>query len=562
MAPELLIEDATTTTPARLWSRPAIACLMVVMATCAAVLSWYALLDYPGYDSEWHVFIASQSTWADFWREVAANEHPPLFYLALMGAMRVFGTSLLAYRVVSIGATVASTCLVARIVARQTADVWIGVLAAAAFGLSFTAIEIGLEIRAYALADAFMLLAFGAYLRWLEAPADTPTSQRLLFTTTACAAALTHYSTLFFLAAVVATPLVLALGSRSWGIRLADDIRRHPVAVVLMILIPVVVGAVAYIVHARGLSFPLNHVATYLYGTEGESAPAFLSRTTGSFLSLLVPPWGLDAAIVVVVGILSAALCLAAWWSERASTAAVPFIFTAVMVALNVTAALARRYPFGGELRHEYFMFPFLVICLFAAVGWARRHVAVPWMPRAVPLLATAVVVCASILAAFTAYGRTSVDRAPLFPPHVAKFESVIHQPSAVLVDQFGLIIFFANHDHANWRRSFVDVQRSMWEVFDLQTAGSDMKVCRSRQWSLDLSAPDTYQDIADCVSRTGVTTIAIFRPQQPGFEPAWLNSDMRPVAEKFGRAHGVIPAALSVDALGAYGAFERQPAP
>jgi hypothetical protein len=133
------------------WTTASTLALTAVLATSATGLLWLGSRQFVSYDGFWHIFIARLDAWPDFLREVADNAHPPLYYLLLGVAIDTLGLSFLSYRAISIAATLGSTLLLARIVARLTANPWFGVVGAAAFGLSFNAVDVGLEVRAYAL---------------------------------------------------------------------------------------------------------------------------------------------------------------------------------------------------------------------------------------------------------------------------------------------------------------------------------------------------------------------------------------------------------------------------
>ena len=222
------------------------------MALASVVIfSLLATRVYVGYDSFWHVFIARQRG-ADFWREVAANAHPPLFYLLLKAAMQAFGHSTLVYRAWSIFSIAAATILVATITTRVTATPRWGVLAGITFGLSATAIEIALEVRAYALFTACSLAAIAAYLEWLGArPGRSCGWHRALLAASLSAAILSHYSAAFLLCAMLATPALLALTHRRWRARLRRELSRHGLSVAAMFGLPLSIAALAYLVHLR-----------------------------------------------------------------------------------------------------------------------------------------------------------------------------------------------------------------------------------------------------------------------------------------------------------------------
>src|SRR5260370_11368589 len=109
---------------------------VVVAAGVSVYLGILATRQYVGYDSFWHVFIARQESWRNFWREVQDNAHPPLFYLLLKAAFALLGNSLLVYRLWSIFGIAVSTVLLARLTCRLTRNAPLGIVAAAAFAFS------------------------------------------------------------------------------------------------------------------------------------------------------------------------------------------------------------------------------------------------------------------------------------------------------------------------------------------------------------------------------------------------------------------------------------------
>src|SRR4051812_48590275 len=113
---------------------------LVLIAAIAAIprllLGATQFIEYDGY---WHVFIAQQDNWHNFWSEINANAHPPLYFLLLKFAMR-FGRSLLVYRSISLLTGVLSVFLVGWIAGKLTRSrIW-AYQAALAYGLALPAI--------------------------------------------------------------------------------------------------------------------------------------------------------------------------------------------------------------------------------------------------------------------------------------------------------------------------------------------------------------------------------------------------------------------------------------
>ena len=93
---------------------------------------------------------------------------PATVLLALKLAVTLLGTSLLAYRAISIGASLISILLIALTIRRITRSTALAVLGAAAFAFSSSVLNNSLEVRAYPLGNALLLGTFILYLDWIE----------------------------------------------------------------------------------------------------------------------------------------------------------------------------------------------------------------------------------------------------------------------------------------------------------------------------------------------------------------------------------------------------------
>ena len=107
-------------------------------------------------------------------------------------------------------------------------------------------------------------------------------------------------------------------------------------------------------------------------------------------------------------------------------------------------ASLLGRYPFGGELRHQFILFPFMVLSIFALVDEivARLHH---------QQVAFAAVSTAVILNGVVQWRQVRfVDDEPA-APELATFDRYFGDSRAVYVDQTNLIYFFAAHQRDMW---------------------------------------------------------------------------------------------------------------
>ena len=495
--------------------------LGAVLFATAAVLVALGRREYIGYDSYWHVFIARQDRWPNFWREVRENAHPPLFYFALRAASNAFGAGLLTYRLVSIASTVTATAVVAGIVRRTTANLPLAILAAAAFGLSYGAIMVGLEVRAYAMCALFTLLAFQFYLDWLNSSSRRPAMLASGgFAAAATAAVLTHYSTFFFLAAALATPLGLATMSRAWRRRLAARIRLHPVSTAAMFGVPIAVAAAAYVVHVTLWGGGrLGHVPSFMFNPDTESALGFVVRNTLNVAAIVLPGGnefisGIYNSIQRIALTLLGGVALVglAQLGRRRSPrlAAVPIVMLLVMTGLNVIAGLTDRYPYGGAARHEFFLVPFVLLGWFTLLEVVRRG-----LPRVLAARRTvAAVVACGVAASITSWAVPfRVEPIALFQPTMDLFRRTVAAPRAVLVDRFSFINFFSHYHDWQWRAGDEWPGQAVRQLWSVTSGGRRMVICRDdSQWSFDMTDVSTYDSVIECGQRAGVSRVAMFR--------------------------------------------------
>lgn len=575
-----------TAPPAPAGSRAGAGHLLLALAVALTAASLFVLapIEPLVYDEVWHVFIARQDAWGAFRAEMAPTAHPPAFFLVLKAAAAVFGAHPLAYRLVSIVATLGSTWLVGRIVQRTTGQPGLAAAAALAFGTSLTAVTVGLEVRSYALATCWMLAACLALVELVENAGAGPRRARVGFAVAASLALVTHYGTALFLLACFAAAAVPALVDRDYRRRLLDADRGRWRAHVLTFGAPAAVLAVTYALHVGLESKPgFRALRAFLFDPGREDVFEFVWRNTRALFELFVPALeyptfrslrAIDRPALpeaAVAGLLIAALAAVAWLGFRpggrdggvGAARRVPAVLLPAMTALIVVLAVLGRYPYGGRLRHQSFLFPFAVIVLALAIGELARRAGHRLRgrrgARLLPALAAGLLAVAVAVNAAHWLSRFEVPKGVY---HRRRMEGIFERfPDArtIYVDQYNLIHLFQHHQDRRWRyqrraRGAVDV----WRVGD--AGDGELLVCRpGRRWQLDLSAEGTYRGLVNCLDATGDRRAMVLREQWIGGRAGWPVERTEQLARRAAAPFGLVPEEIVVDGEDVYAAFIRR---
>jgi hypothetical protein len=468
--------------------------------------------QYVEYDGYWHVFIAGQHDLRASWAEARQNAHPPLYFLLLRLALAL-GRTLLAYRAVSIAAGLAAVALAWR-AARGLTRTPVGpALAAGMMAAGLPALIVSLEVRSYMLAAAFQL---GALVYWVEVaglggPAPGRRA-RVLFAVLASAAVLSHYGSVFFLAACAAAPVILAALDGGYRRALASRLRRAWPADVATAAAPLAVTAVLVLAHVRGLDVRFNHLPGFYYSPPAESPAAFLARTLPATFGLFAPG-GTRAAGLALAALAAAAsglLLVRARVGGAETGRAAPAAVLLVMCAAIAAAALRGVYPFGGALRHQFFLFPFLVLTLAAAADLAAQRLPARWR---------ALAACATLAVALT-YGAARVARFPITPrgPFAAPVEAwtrAFPRPQAVFVDHFNLIGLFSERHQWDWRALPARGGLANVDEYEVTRGAERLRVVHRRRWNVDFRQRGAWQDLRRILEVTGLPSLTTFVVRQ-----------------------------------------------
>jgi 4-amino-4-deoxy-L-arabinose transferase-like glycosyltransferase len=522
-----------------------------------------------GYDSYWNVFIARQDLW-NFWEEIGHGEHPPLYFFLVSAATSLFGFSAIAYRLVSILPAIVSAWLLAAIVWRTTGNLLLSIAATAAFGLSSNLFAIALEVRGYSLCTAFTLAACVSYLDWIGAPAHLRSTKFASagFAVAMSAAILTEYSALFFLATAICAPVLIAIVDSEWRRQLFDKCRSQRLAATMMFGVPVALATSAFAAQAIHWIDRVSHVNEFMFNSSVETPWAFLGRNVLNLALMMLPAWSgftEGPGALALLGVWSGRVALAAFGgiclvgiailvqSRQHHRAFVALMF-ALMFGMNALTGLAHWYPFGGMLRHEFFLIPFAIAGSFSLLEAVRRRVPAPLNAQALWASAAGFGLLLSVVSWASVH---RVVQGPMFQTQMDRFTALVG-PETIFVDQFNFINVFSSYHDWEWTvLPQRDRDLQLWRVTKGPIA---VQVCRERlQWQLDLSAPATYRQARKCLENTDSVRVSVFRVQPPGMAPQWDVPNTASLVDSLSLEANLQPTIVHVDGRHVYALFTRR---
>lgn len=496
------------------------ASLLVMLATLIGALPrlYFATVQFIEYDGWWHIFVAGQDTLNNLIWELKGQAHPPLFYL-LLRAVLPFGRSRLVYRSVSLLAGLASAWLLGRIAARWSRHWAVPALTALAVSLSWNAVVISCEVRAYMLMTLFLIIAVRSLLE-LVTPRHATAARHALVLCVACACALlTHYSVANFVLAAAVLMIVRIVSRRFSRWRLFLAVRRRPFAILLPAAIPLAAAAFLYTSHYPSHTASMNHLPEFYLSSSSAPDPLhFVLRNTIWLVDLFTPfrlqlssPGGQALVALALVAAIGLAMAIPRP-PGRPAMHRVAGLLLIFLLATAIALGLRDTYPYGGTMRHQFYLLGFALLfgalALDAGLGRLGSRVA-----RASLLIVIAGALGASHLTSARAHFWYTSE---LFDKEIAALEAFRPAARAVYLDQFSLIAFFSRYHDWTWRHE--GLCPANWSIlrYKLGKEGRSITVFRDRsRWSLHDQIERAGPDMRGCAESASPDTVVVFALKQ-----------------------------------------------
>jgi hypothetical protein len=466
---------------------------------------------------EWeHVFIAAAPRSTDYHFLLRQDAHPGLFYRMLRMLLHV-GHGVLLYRSIPIIAGTVSVFVMGLICRKAFRSRALSLLGALALALSSVAITISTEVRGYELSVCFALIAFRLFLEICSPGSVRPRLRTYCgFAFFMCMALEADYFAVFVLGASIASCLLLAGTSREFRATYASRTNRtHAGLLVMSFFPPIAIVLAMYFGSLRG-----QPVQGYLYPfywstttTPGEGLGAFLLRNITNEWNLFSPvPIHDPRLVVLAIGILVSVgvyLLVLDARSPTSISARIPFPFVLFLAIELVVLSVTCSYPFGGLLRHQYIIAPFLIIAAFAVADTVTSK-PWTWLRAGVPGVLTALILANALVAAPKLVVNPGGTE---FTSDYNEYRAAFPHSDGVYLSHFTVIEYFTRTDG--------EPRRFVRQVFDpIRIDEYQMGRPGERTITLfhdkgryvpDLTDETLYRSLAACLRQSQVRELTLF---------------------------------------------------
>lgn len=361
--------------------KSAISCALLLLATvyATALQIYWGTAPYYGYDELWHTALAAVSPpWVAL-QLISADVHPPLHYLLVRPLTRIGGDPFFP-RLASIIPSILSVPLWFLLMRKLRIHTAVALTTTLVLVLSFSYQHIGIMVRSYSLAVFLLLAAVWFWIDLLPGSRGRPSRWSAVLSLALFTAAFwTLYVSVLVTASVMAATLLSTLLDRKQRHSIITNWRNHSGWPEWLAFIAFHLLAILWMWwgrHQHGSTTITDHINPLL-PSPGQPPLDYVIAGLQQQLALFSPLF--DASNLVANTclwlLLATIIGLLVYGLKRGSAAAAVVALTPLLLtALLATAGLLSVYPFGGTLRHQYILFPFLLLLLPLSLNalWPR----------------------------------------------------------------------------------------------------------------------------------------------------------------------------------------------
>ena len=274
----------------------------------------------------------------------------------------------------------------------------------------------------------------------------------------------------------------------------------------------------SYFSHAARHVTRQMHLASYYFQPSGEeSVGSFVLRNLRNTFNVFSPV-SLENEIIVLslslVLLTAAFACVIGFRSKEGYVlATVPLIFLVTIAGSLIAASILGLYPFGGAARHQFVLYPFIVLSggvvldrLLSSTGRSTVKFAI------LAIGVVGILVNSTVQLWMIRPWRNQ----PLFSREMKVYRQNI-PADVVFLDRFNSIIFFAHHHEWTWSFDGT-LEGSVVDQYSLTANGGKLVVFRDRgRFTINFLERRLYYFLRRCLRLTGSRSIVVFHRNWPG---------------------------------------------
>jgi hypothetical protein len=207
--------------------------------------------------------------------------------------------------------------------------------------------------------------------------------------------------------------------------------------------------------------------------------------------------------LLLAIVIFSVVYVFRNWERGEAILRSLPLFFSLAIAGEMLIASVKGAYPFGGDLRHQFIVFPFLLIAAFVTLDWGMS--AKSGLATSVTGLAL-IGVCLNCILHFP-WPLEPGDHDginSMFAGEVRRYEQTFSDSEAVYLDQFSLIVFFAHHNQERW--TSLDGGR-----YEVREDAKRIVVLRDPHWNVEFLKEELYEELAIRLRASKLESVTLF---------------------------------------------------
>ena len=371
-----------------------IAATILVLAAATAYVAvmqfHYGVAPLYSYDEAWHLYLATIGPAWKMFLAASGDSHPPGYYLIMRPFFKL-GQDPLYARLPTMLATIVSVPLFFAVLRKIRVRVPVSLSIVVVLALSFPFLHLGVTARQYSVTILLLMAAFWFWVNLIPGSRGRPSRGSAILSLALFSLAFsTLYAAVLVTAALFGATLLVMAVNRDARDAIGSLWRRYsgwPEWLLFVLTHLLVIGW--YVVGwAKHIDFNIpSHVANYAL-RPGEAAVDFVHRGLRQELELFSPLSGFNGTVLdaALAAILIAMVWLTGLNLRRGNLVRAVFAFSPlVLTAILALVGLLGKYPFGGGLRHQYILFPMLLVLLALGVDalWRRFD---HFLPRALLL--------------------------------------------------------------------------------------------------------------------------------------------------------------------------------